>query len=66
MTEDSSPVADPRVGLCVDCLHARRIDSAKGSQFFLCQLSQTNPAFPKYPRLPVLICSGYSTAAPAP
>lgn len=46
-------------GLCASCLHARQVESAKGSQFLLCQLSQSDPRFPKYPRLPVLSCSGY-------
>jgi hypothetical protein len=49
-----------QLGLCATCLHARTIESAKGSQFLLCQLSQSDPAFPKYPRLPVLACSGYA------
>jgi len=47
------------LGLCADCDHARLIESSKGSQFLLCQLSQSDPAFPKYPRLPVLQCSGH-------
>jgi hypothetical protein len=46
-------------GLCPDCLHSRRIESARGSEFILCNLSQTDPRFPKYPRLPVLSCEGY-------
>jgi hypothetical protein len=49
-----------RVGLCVDCVHARRVESARGSAFFFCGLSATDSRFPKYPRLPVLTCSGYS------
>jgi len=48
------------LGLCATCLHARPIKSAKGSQFLLCQLSQSDPSFPKYPRIPVLTCTGYS------
>jgi len=55
----SLPDANPRPGLCADCLHSRVIDSSKGSQFLLCQLSQSDPSFPKYPRLPVLACPGY-------
>ncbi len=51
-----------RVGLCADCIHSRRIKSSRGSLFFLCKLSETDPAFPKYPRLPVLSCSGYAPA----
>jgi len=46
-------------GLCGDCRHSRRVRSAHGSVFFLCQLSLTDPRFPKYPRLPVLSCDGY-------
>jgi hypothetical protein len=47
-------------GLCADCLHARRIESTRGSRFFLCELSLTDLRFAKYPRLPVLSCSGYA------
>lgn len=46
------------LGLCANCFHARLMASAKGSQFLFCQLSQTDRTFPKYPRLPVLRCSG--------
>jgi hypothetical protein len=46
-------------GLCADCVHARQIESDRGSTFLLCQLSFTDPRFEKYPRLPVLACSGY-------
>jgi hypothetical protein len=46
-------------GLCGDCLHARRLESARGSIFILCNLSFSDPRFPKYPRLPVLSCDGY-------
>jgi len=35
------------------------VTSSKGSTFVLCGLSATDPRFPKYPRLPVLTCSGY-------
>jgi hypothetical protein len=47
------------VGLCADCEYARRIESARGSIFYLCRRSLTDPAFPQYPRLPVIQCSGY-------
>jgi len=46
-------------GLCASCLHSRRIESPRGSVFILCDLSQTDPRFPKYPRLPILSCDGY-------
>ena len=61
----SSPTNSNPVGLCANCVHARPVESAKGSQFLLCQLSQSDPRFPKYPRLPVLTCSGYQKARPS-
>lgn len=48
-----------RVGLCATCRLMRTMESDRGSTFYLCQLSSTDPNFPKYPRLPVLRCSGY-------
>jgi hypothetical protein len=51
-------------GLCVSCLHARRIHSAKGSTFLLCGRSATDARFPKYPPLPVVRCAGYEPAPP--
>ena len=47
------------VGLCSACQHIRLIQSDRGSNFYLCQKSLTDSAFPKYPRLPVLQCRGY-------
>jgi len=53
------------VGLCSTCRHARRIESARESTFWLCELSATDVRFPKYPRLPVLRCEGYEPRSPA-
>ena len=47
------------IGLCADCEFMRKIQSDRGSVFYQCRLSATNPKFPKYPRLPVLTCEGY-------
>lgn len=47
-------------GLCADCAHARRVESARGSVFYLCQRAAFDPAFPKYPQLPVSTCAGYA------
>jgi hypothetical protein len=52
-------MSDPKVGLCESCSHARRIESAKGSVFWLCERAKTDPRFRKYPPLPVLSCPGY-------
>jgi hypothetical protein len=48
-----------RAGLCTDCAYGRCVESARRSTFYLCERSSTDPAFPKYPRLPVLACPGY-------
>src|SRR5689334_3451541 len=48
-----------KAGLCASCAHMRLITSARGSQFLLCERSRTDPAYPRYPRLPVQACAGY-------
>jgi predicted amidohydrolase len=48
-----------RVGLCASCRHSRRVESSKGSVFYLCQRSLHDDRFSKYPRLPKLSCFGY-------
>ena len=47
------------VGLCGECRHARRVESARGSIFWLCARSAVDARFAKYPRLPVLRCVGF-------
>jgi hypothetical protein len=49
-------------GLCASCQHVRLIRSDRGSVFYQCTLSASDPRFPKYPRLPVLRCEGYTPA----
>lgn len=58
-TEDSHRERERRPGLCADCRFMRRMKSDRGSTFYFCERSVTDPAFPKYPRLPVLECAGY-------
>jgi len=48
------------VGLCTDCTHSGRIESAKGSVFRRCQLHESDARFAKYPRLPVVRCDGHA------
>lgn len=45
--------------LCETCVSMRKVITPKGSRFFLCQLSQSDRTFPKYPPQPVVRCSGY-------
>jgi hypothetical protein len=52
-----------RVGLCLDCEHARRIASDRGATFYLCELAKVYPSFRKYPALPVLVCRGFTAKA---
>jgi hypothetical protein len=52
-----------KLGLCAHCKFAQHIASSKGSTFLLCGLSKTDPRFPKYPRLPVVTCSGYQKSS---
>jgi hypothetical protein len=50
---------DPVVGLCAVCRHSRRVRSAKGSEFWLCQAAATDLRLQKYARLPVLDCLAF-------
>ncbi len=52
-----------RAGLCASCRHCQRITNARASTFFLCGLAHTDPNFARYPRLPVLACSGYAAGS---
>ena len=55
----------PPAGLCDRCMHARRIENDRGSIFVLCELSRTDARFPRYPRLPVVACTGFEAAPSA-
>jgi len=46
-------------GLCANCRHARDVRSDKGSRFVFCERSRTDPAFARYPRLPITNCRGF-------
>lgn len=52
-------------GLCESCRHVRVVKAKHGARFYLCRLSATDPLFAKYPRIPVLRCSGYEAGANA-
>jgi hypothetical protein len=61
---DADREASARVGLCATCTHCRVI-RARRSAFYLCQRSFTDARFPRYPRLPVVRCIGYTPGAPS-
>lgn len=54
------PVADPAVGLCGLCGHARVTRSARGSRFWRCTLAARDPSLRKYPALPRLECHAFA------
>ena len=62
---DARPYAPP-VGLCESCANVKVVETRKGSRFYLCQLSEVDPRFPKYPRIPVLHCIGYTPPLACP
>jgi phosphinothricin acetyltransferase len=47
------------LGLCSSCANQKLVRSGRGSTFSMCLLHKTDPAYPKYPRLPVKSCAGY-------
>jgi hypothetical protein len=49
-------------GLCGRCRYARVVESGRGSRFWLCERSRTDPRYPRYPRLPVTRCPGFEAA----
>jgi hypothetical protein len=54
---ESSLAVEP--GLCARCRHARVVPGAR-TTFWLCRLSLVDARFPRYPRLPVLRCAGFT------
>jgi hypothetical protein len=49
----------PAAGLCDSCRHQQLVHNTRGSVFSLCRRSRSDPAYPKYPRLPVVRCAGH-------
>jgi hypothetical protein len=46
-------------GLCHSCVHMQLVPSPRGSTFYLCRLSLSDPRFARYPPIPVLACAGF-------
>ena len=46
--------------LCETCAWKRAVVTPRGSRFLLCELSRSNPAYPKYPPQPVRGCEGFT------
>lgn len=52
-------MAVPNAGLCNLCRHQQEVRSGRGSVFSLCRRARSDPAYPKYPRIPVARCPGF-------
>ena len=46
-------------GLCASCAWARHVPSSRGAVYTRCARADTDPGYPRYPRLPVLACEGH-------
>ena len=55
-----------RFGLCDTCVHQQIVRNTRGSVFSLCRRSRDEPAYPRYPRVPVLECAGHDPRPAAP
>ena len=53
------------ISLCQTCLNVRKVVSGTGSEFLLCQLSQTDKRLPKYPPQPIVRCDVYEPQSPS-
>lgn len=59
-SETVAPVPQPGAGLCDSCRHQQVVRNTRGSVFSLCRRSRDEPErYPRYPRVPVLRCSGH-------
>ena len=63
MMPETGP-ANPSPGLCGTCAHSRVLHSDRGVRFYRCALSDTDPRYARYPRLPVVHCEGYARVEP--
>ena len=52
-------------GLCASCRHLRLLRSPR-SVFVFCRKSEEDARFPRYPRLPVMACDGWSPVPSRP
>jgi hypothetical protein len=51
--------------LCDRCTNVHIIENRRGSRFYRCRLADVDPAFVRYPPLPVLSCPGFTPEEPS-
>jgi hypothetical protein len=49
----------PHGGLCTTCRFVRLVPSLRNAIYYRCGRSDEDPAYPRFPRLPVVSCAGY-------
>lgn len=54
---------DPGAGLCARCRHVAVTATGRGSRFYRCRRAEADPRYARYPRLPVVACTGYEEAS---
>ena len=62
MSSGSTPRAEaggPPRGLCDSCLHQRLVPNTSRFGLLALRASRDDPAYPRYPRLPVAACPGH-------
>jgi hypothetical protein len=63
--ERAPDVPGALAGLCDHCANVHVIENRRGSRFYRCRLADVDPAFVRYPTLPVVSCSGFVPAEPS-
>ena len=53
----------PDVGLCATCRFVRLVSSVRNATYYRCGRSDEDPAYARFPRLPVVSCAGYERRA---
>jgi len=53
-------------GLCDRCAQQRLVPNTRGSVFSLCRRSGDDPAYLRYPRVPVVSCAGFERREAGP
>jgi hypothetical protein len=47
------------IGLCATCSFGRLFRSGRGITYVSCERSRTDPAYPRFPSIPMLRCKGF-------
>lgn len=63
--ERAPDVSGAFAGLCDRCTNVQIIENRRGSRFYRCRLADIDPAFVRYPPLPVLSCAGFVPTEPS-